>query len=91
MIVEPIGDRVLVRIVEAENTTPSGIVLPDTAKEKPHHGIVVAVGESQYDDPLPVEEGDKVMFAQYSGTEIELDGKPHLILEITDILAKIRE
>jgi chaperonin GroES len=91
MIVEPIGERVLVKLLEEESTTPSGIVLPDTAKEKPQRGIVVAVGESSYEEPIPVEVGDKVMFAKFSGAEIKLEGEDHLILEIADILARIKD
>jgi chaperonin GroES len=92
MIVEPIGDRVLVKVLEEETTTPSGIVLPETAKEKPQQGIVVAVGESLYEEEsIPVEVGDKVMFAKFSGTEIKLEGEDHLILEINDILARIKD
>jgi len=91
MTIEPIGDRVLVKVLEEKNTTPSGIVLPETAKEKPQQGIVVAIGESQNEEPSPVEVGDKVMFAKYSGTEVELEGENHLILEITDILARIKD
>lgn len=91
MTIEPIGDRVLIKMLEPEDTTPSGIVLPDTAKEKPQQGIVVAVGESPYEEPIPVEVGDKVMFAKFSGTEVEIEGEDHLILESTDILARIRD
>jgi len=91
MTIEPIGDRVLVKVLEEEAKTPSGIILPDTAKEKPQRGIVVAVGESSYDEPIPVEVGDKVMFAKFSGTEIKLEGEDHLILEIGDILARIKD
>ncbi len=91
MTVEPIGDRVLVKVLEEEAKTPSGIILPDTAKEKPQRGVVVAVGESSYDEPIPVEVGDKVMFAKFSGTEIKLEGEDHLILEIGDILARIKD
>ena len=81
----------MVKLLEEESTTPSGIVLPDTAKEKPQRGIVVAVGESPYEEPIPVQVGDKVMFAKFSGAEIKLEGEDHLILEIADILARIKD
>ena len=91
MTVEPIGDRVLVRVLEEESMTSSGIILPETAKKKPQQGIVIAVGEGQLEEPIPVEVGDKVMFAQFSGTEIKLEGEDHLILESNDILARIKD
>jgi len=91
MTIEPIGDRVLVKVLEEESQTPSGIILPETAKEKPQRGIVVAVGEGEGEELPPVEVGDKVIFAKYSGTEIELEGEDHLILEISDILARIKD
>ena len=81
----------MVRVLEEESMTSSGIVLPETAKKKPQQGIVVAVGEGEYEEPIPVEVGDKVMFAKFSGTEIKLEGEDHLILEITDILARITD
>jgi len=91
MTIEPIGERVLVKVLEQESQTPSGIILPETAKEKPQRGVVVAVGESDYDGDPPVKVGDKVMFAKYTGTEIELEGEDYLILEISDILARIKD
>lgn len=92
MTVEPIGDRVLVKVLDEETTTPAGIILPETAKEKPQHGIVVAVGKSLYEEELiPVEVGDRVMFAKFSGTEIKLEGEDHLILDSSDILARITD
>ncbi|MEA3407616.1 MAG: co-chaperone GroES [Chloroflexota bacterium] len=91
MNVEPIGERVLVKLVEEESRTPSGIILPDTAKEKPQQGIVVAVGESEYDEGPAVEVGDKVLFAKYGGTEIEIEDEAHLILDMADILARIKD
>lgn len=80
---KPLGERALVRVVEREETTASGIVLPDTAKEKPQTAEVVAVGEG---DDLKVSQGDVIVFAKYSGTEISLDGEDYMILDADDIL-----
>ena len=79
----PLGERALVRIVEREEKTASGIVLPDTAKEKPQTAEVVAVGEG---DDLKVSQGDVIVFAKYSGTEINLEGDDYMILDADDIL-----
>ena len=88
---KPLGARALVQVVEREETTASGIVLPDTAKEKPQTAEVVAVGEGKLDDkgqrvPLAVSEGDVIVFAKYSGTEISFDGEDYMILDADDIL-----
>jgi chaperonin GroES len=88
---KPLGARALVQIVEREETTASGIVLPDTAKEKPQTAKVVAVGEGKPDKdgqriPVEVGEGDVIVFAKYSGTEINLDGEDYMILDADDIL-----
>ncbi len=88
----PLGDRVLVRPSEKEEMTKSGIVLPDTVKEKPQEGEVVAVGPGKVGEdgkrlPMEVKEGDKVLFAKYAGTEVKLDDQEYLILRDTDILA----
>ena len=90
--VKPLADRVLVEPSEREDVTTSGIVLPDTAKEKPQEGKVLAVGSGRLDDsgkrqPLEVKAGNKVLYARYAGSEIKLDGKDHLILSEKDILA----
>ena len=82
----PLGERALVRIVEREEKTASGIVLPDTAKEKPQTAEVVAVGEG---DDLKVSQGDVIVFAKYSGTEISLDGEDSMILDPDDILGVV--
>ncbi|HLL57991.1 MAG TPA: co-chaperone GroES [Rubrobacteraceae bacterium] len=82
----PLGERALVRIVEREEKTASGIVLPDTAKEKPQTAEVVAVGEG---DDLKVSQGDVIVFAKYSGTEISLDGEDYMILDADDILGVV--
>ena len=81
---KPLGERALVQIVEREETTASGIVLPDTAKEKPQTAEVVAVG--QFENGVEVSEGDVIVFAKYSGTEISLDGEDYMILDADDIL-----
>lgn len=90
--VKPLGDRVVVRPIEREEVTKSGIVLPDTAKEKPQEGEIVAVGPGKLGDDgkriaMEVKEGDKVLFAKYAGTEIKLDEEELLILRESDILA----
>ena len=90
----PLGDKILVKRVEAESKTKSGIVLPDTAKEKPRRGKVLSVGEGKRLDngeraKINVKKGDEVIFASYAGTEIKLDGEEHLILREDDILGVI--
>ncbi|RMG37177.1 MAG: co-chaperone GroES [Planctomycetota bacterium] len=94
MKLNPLDDRVVVELVEAEETTPGGIVLPDTAKEKPQRGRVVAVGPGRLLDsgercPVSVSVGDEVLFGKYSGTDVEVDGKELKVLRESDILAKI--
>jgi chaperonin GroES len=95
MKLKPLGDRVIVEALEEEETTASGIVLPDTAKEKPQKGKVVAVGEGAWDDegekriPLDVAEGDEVLYSKYGGTEIKVDGDDLLVLRESDVLAKV--
>jgi chaperonin GroES len=92
MNLKPLGDRILVRSIEAEEVTASGLVLPDTAKEKPQRGKVLAVGEGRYEDgkriPLDVAEGDEVIYSKYGGTEVKIDGEDLLILRESDVLAK---
>ncbi len=92
----PLGDRVVVKPLSREETTKSGIVLPDTAKEKPQRGTVIAVGEGRRDEdgdriPMDVKVGDQVLFAKYAGTEFKLDDEELLILSEKDILAVIAE
>ncbi|MBM3429156.1 MAG: co-chaperone GroES [Bacteroidetes bacterium] len=87
--VKPIADRVLVEPAAAETTTASGIIIPETAKEKPQRGTVVAVGNGKKDEPMTVAVGDTVLYGKYSGTEISLDGKDYLIMRESDILAII--
>ena len=92
MKIRPLQDRVLVKRVEEEEKTQGGIIIPDTAKEKPQQGIVVAAGPGKANEdgkvrPLDVKKGDKVLFGKYSGSEVELDGEEHLIIREEDILA----
>ena len=87
--IKPLADRVVIEPQAAETTTSSGIIIPDTAKEKPQRGIVVAVGAGKKDEPLTVKEGDIVLYGKYSGTEISYDGKDYLIMKEADILAVI--
>ena len=92
MSLKPLGNRVVVEPIEEEEVTASGIVLPETAKEKPQKGRVLAVGPGERNEdgervPLDVDEGDTVLFAKYAGTEIKMDGKKLLILRESDLLA----
>ena len=82
---KPLADRVLVEPTAAEKKTASGIIIPDTAKEKPLQGTIIAAGNGKIDEPLTVKVGDKVLFGQYAGTEIKLDGKNYLIMREADI------
>ncbi len=85
--IKPLADRVLVKPAEAESTTKSGIVIPDTAKEKPQKGLIVAVGPGKKDEPTTVKVGDSVLYGKYSGTEITVDGSEYLIMRESDIFA----
>lgn len=87
--IKPIGDRVVVEAAPAEEKTASGIYIPDTAKEKPSQGVVVAVGAGTPDEPLTVKVGDKVLYGKYAGTEITYDNKEYLIMRESDIYAVI--
>jgi chaperonin GroES len=95
MNLKPLGDRLIVKAIEEEETTASGLVLPDTAKEKPQKGKVVAVGDGAWDDdgekriPLDVAKGDEVLYSKYGGTEIKVDGDDLLVLRESDVLAKV--
>ena len=86
---KPLADRVLVEPKEAEEKTASGIYIPDTAKEKPQRGTVVAAGPGKKDEPMEVKPGDEVLYGKYAGTEIELDGDKLLIMRQSDILGII--
>jgi len=87
--IKPIADRVVVEPAPAEEKTASGIYIPDTAKEKPQSGTVVAVGNGKVDEPLTVKVGDKVLYGKYSGTELTYEGKEYLIMREADIYAVI--
>lgn len=87
--IQPLADRVVVKPAEAEVTTKSGIIIPDTAKEKPQRGIVLAVGNGKKDEPMTVKVGDTVLYGKYSGTEINVEGYDYLIMRESDILAII--
>ena len=94
MKLKPLGDRLIVRAIEEEETTASGIVLPDTAKEKPQRGEVIAVGDGALDDngnrkPVDVKDGDTVLYSKYGGTEIKVDGEDLLVLRESDVLARV--
>jgi len=94
MKLKPLGDRLIVRAIEEEEKTVSGIVLPDTAKEKPQKGEVIAVGDGALDDngnrkPLDVKDGDTVLYSKYGGTEIKVDGEELLVLRESDVLARV--
>jgi chaperonin GroES len=90
MNVKPLGDRVLVQPIEQEEVKKGGIIIPDTAKEKPQEGKIVAVGPGKHEDgklvPMNVKKGDRVLYSKYGGTEIKIDGKDHLIMREDDIL-----
>lgn len=87
--VKPLADRVLIEPAEAEEKTVGGIIIPDTAKEKPQKGCVVAVGNGKKDEPMTVKVGDNVLYGKYSGTEINIDGEKYLIMKESDIFAII--
>ncbi|OMP32657.1 co-chaperone GroES [Mangrovimonas sp. DI 80] len=85
--IKPLADRVLIEPVEAETKTASGIIIPDTAKEKPQKGKVIAVGNGTKDEPTTVQVGEMVLYGKYAGTELKLEGKDYLIMRESDILA----
>jgi len=87
--VTPLADRVLVQPAEAETKTAGGIIIPDTAKEKPQRGTVVAVGKGKKDEPMTVKTGDTILYGKYSGTEITIEGEDYLIMKESDIYAII--
>src|SRR5918996_214324 len=92
---QPLEDRVVVKPSEEEEVTSSGIVIPDTAKERPQEGEVIAVGPGRFEDgqriPMDVKAGDKVIYSKYGGTEVKIEGEEHLILSARDVLAVIRK
>jgi len=91
-VLKPLGDRIIVKALAAEEVTPGGIVLPDTAKEKPLEGEVIAVGPGALNDtgkriPIDVKVGDKIIYGKYAGTEVKVDGEEYIILRQEDVLA----
>jgi len=94
MNIKPLGERIVIKVLESEEKTKSGIVLPDTAKEKPQMGEVLAVGsgktlENGEKVPMELKVGDKVLFAKYAGTEVKLDGEEYMVMKESDVLAVI--
>ena len=95
MTLKPLGDRLIVQAIEEDETTASGIFLPETAKEKPSRGKVIAVGDGKWDEdgekriPLDVAEGDEVLYSKYGGTEVNVEGEELLVLRESDVLAKV--
>jgi len=94
--IKPLEDRIVVQVVEAEQTTASGLVIPDTAKEKPQEGKVLAVGPGRFDDkgarvPVDVQVGDVVLYSKYGGTEVKYSGQEYLVLSARDVLAVIEK
>ncbi len=87
MNIKPLADRVLIEPAPAETKTIGGIIIPDTAKEKPLQGIVVAAGKGTKDEEMILKEGDKVLYGKYAGTELELEGKKYLIMRQSDVVA----
>ncbi|MBJ7279077.1 MAG: co-chaperone GroES [Candidatus Nanopelagicales bacterium] len=91
--IKPLEDRILVEVIDAETKTASGLVIPDTAKEKPQEGKVLAVGPGRFDEdgekriPMDIKTGDTVIFSKYGGTEVNYDGKDYLLLSARDVLA----
>ena len=96
VVLKPLEDRIVVRTLEAEQTTASGLVIPDTAKEKPQEGKVLAVGPGRFDDkgsrvPVDVKVGDVVLYSKYGGTEVKYSGQEYLVLSARDVLAVIEK
>jgi chaperonin GroES len=94
MKIRPLQDRIIVKRVDEEETTKGGIIIPDTAKEKPQEGKVIAVGKGKINEdgklqPLDVKKGDKVLFSKYAGTEINIEGEEHLIIREDDVLGVV--
>jgi chaperonin GroES len=92
---EPLDDRIVVKPSEEEETTVSGIVIPDTAKEKPQEGEVVAVGPGRFEEgsrvPMDVKTGDRVLYSKYGGTEVKVEGEEYLVLSARDVLAVVKK
>ncbi|MBQ7222645.1 MAG: co-chaperone GroES [Bacteroidales bacterium] len=90
MTIKPLFDRVLVEAKEAETKTASGLFIPDSAKEKPQQGVVVAVGNGKKDEPMELKVGDTVLYGKYAGTEVTIDGKDYLIMHQSDVVAVLK-
>lgn len=90
MKIKPLADRVLIEAKEAETKTACGLYIPDTAKEKPQQGTVIAVGSGKKDEPMELAEGDVVLYGKYAGTEITVDGKNYLIMRQSDVVAVLK-
>ena len=88
--ITPLADRVIIKQAEAETTTASGIIIPDTAQEKPQKGCVMAVGKGTKENPITVKAGDTVLYGKYAGTELKHEGKDYIIMKESDILAIIK-
>ena len=88
--ITPLADRVIIQQAEAETTTASGIIIPDTAQEKPQKGTVIAVGKGTKDNPMTVKAGDAVLYGKYAGTELKHNGSDYMIMKESDILAIIK-
>ena len=88
--ITPLADRVIIKQAEAETTTAAGIIIPDTAQEKPQKGIVIAVGSGTTENPITVTAGDSVLYGKYAGTELKYEGEDYLIMKESDILAIIK-
>jgi Co-chaperonin GroES (HSP10) len=89
MKIKPLADRVLVEPAEAEEKTASGLFIPDTAKEKPQRGKVVAVGSGKKDEPMELKVGDEVLYGKYAGTELSIEGKDYMMMRQSDVLAVV--
>ena len=88
-MIKPLADRVLEEAQEAETKTASGLFIPDSAKEKPQQGVIIAVGNGKKDEPMELKVGDKVMYGKYSGSEVSFEGKDYLIMRQSDVIAVI--
>ncbi len=89
IMIKPLADRVLVQAQEAETKTASGLYIPDSAKEKPQQGVIIAVGGGKSDEPMELKVGDKVMYGKYAGTEVSFEGQDYLIMRQSDVIAVI--
>ncbi|MDR2449595.1 MAG: co-chaperone GroES [Prevotellaceae bacterium] len=89
MKIRPLADRVLVEPAEADEKTASGLYIPDTAKEKPQRGKIIAVGNGKKDEPMELKVGDEVLYGKYAGTEISVDGKEYMMMRQSDVLAVV--